>query len=172
MSQASMSAVYLRASLNTHCSMGGMIERFLYWPCDSGFLNNKYIFFNSVEVDDPSASCPDLRGKSPMRRIYVQSKGDHQILFCRMFAQRADGYPQFCNLFFLAKKSATRQVLYTPSAAFLDQKISYFEPFLIHLYLKPFLVQFQFVQTHCPACSLLGEFLKFCNISFDRIPNT
>ena len=109
-----MSAVYLRASLNTHASMGEIIERFLYWPCDSDFLNNKYIFFNSVEVDDPSASCPDLRGKSPMRRIYVQSKGAHQILCCRMFAKRADGYPQFCNLFFLAKKSAKREVLYTP----------------------------------------------------------
>ena len=104
MSQASMSAVYLRASLNTHASMGEIIERFLYWPCDSDFLNNKYIFFNSVEVDDPSASCPDLRGKSPMRRIYVQSKGAHQILCCRMFAQRAEGYPQFCNLFFFGKK--------------------------------------------------------------------
>ena len=98
MSQASMSAVYLRASLNTHASMGEIIERFLYWPCDSDFLNNKYIFFNSVEVDDPSASCPDLRGKSPMRRIYVQSKGAHQILCCRMFAKRADGYPEFCRV--------------------------------------------------------------------------
>ena len=111
MSQASMLAVYLRASLNIHCSMGEIIERFLYWPCDSDFLNNKY-FFNSVKVDDPSQSCPDLRGKSPMRRIYVQSKGAHQILCCRLFAQRADGYPQFCNLFFWQKIRKEGGVLY------------------------------------------------------------
>ena len=45
MSQASMLAVYLRASLNIHCSMGEIIERFLYWPCDSDFLDKKIYFF-------------------------------------------------------------------------------------------------------------------------------
>ena len=108
-----MSAVYLRASLNIHCSMGEIIERFLYWPCDSDFLNNKYIFLILCRWMTPPKAALICEENPQCGGFTYKVRETIKYYAADFLRQEQMGIPNSATCF-SAKKSRKREVLYSP----------------------------------------------------------